>query len=55
MSPKLASRGRRYRESAEERENDQRYTVPGAVETLLAMPAAKFEETIELAARLGRH
>jgi large subunit ribosomal protein L1 len=53
MSPRLASRGRRYREAAEKRENDQRYTVPEAVETLLAMPAAKFEETIELAARLG--
>jgi large subunit ribosomal protein L1 len=53
MSPKLASRGRRYREAAEKRENDQRHTVAGAVEALLAMPAAKFEETIELAARLG--
>lgn len=53
MSPVLASRSRRYREAAEKRERDIRYTVPEAVEVLLAMPVAKFEETVELAARLG--
>jgi large subunit ribosomal protein L1 len=53
MSPVLASRSRRYREAAGKRETDGRYTVPEAVEVLLAMPAAKFEETVELAARLG--
>lgn len=53
MSPVLASRSRRYREAAGKRERDKRYTVPEAVEVLLAMPAAKFEETVELAARLG--
>jgi large subunit ribosomal protein L1 len=53
MSPVLASRSRRYREAAGKRERDNRYTVPEAVDALLAMPAAKFEETVELAARLG--
>lgn len=53
MSPVLASRSRRYREAAAKMESDTRYTVPEAVEVLLAMPAAKFEETVELAARLG--
>lgn len=53
MSPVLASRSRRYREAAAKMESDTRYTVLEAVEVLLAMPAAKFEETVELAARLG--
>lgn len=53
MSPVLASRSRRYREAAGKKEGDRRYTVSEAVEVLLAMPAAKFEETVELATRLG--
>lgn len=53
MSPRVAERSRRYRAAVEGRDRSQRYDIPGAVAALLAMPAAKFEETVDLALRLG--
>lgn len=53
MSPELANRSRRYQAAAEKRERDRAYTVEEAVNALLEMPAVGFEETVDLAARLG--
>lgn len=53
MSAHVAGRSRRYRETVEKRDRAARYDIPGAVEALLAMPAARFAETVDLAVRLG--
>lgn len=53
MSPQLAGRSSRYQTAAEKRERNRVYTIEEAVSALLEMPAAKFEETIDLAVRLG--
>ena len=57
--PKLKDRSKRYVEALERRagdgsaRGDGRRDVAGAVEALQAMPRAKFDETVELAVRLG--
>ena len=50
---RLAQRSRRYRESAAKRESGRSYDVRGAVQVLLKMTPAAFEETVDLAIRLG--
>ncbi|MGH7571892.1 MAG: 50S ribosomal protein L1 [Gemmatimonadota bacterium] len=50
---RLALRSRRYREAAAGLEAGRAYDVRGAVHALKEMPAAAFEETVDLAARLG--
>jgi len=56
MSRNVATRSRRYVEALETRESREGSEAPDiatAVETLLAMPAAGFDETVEVAIRLG--
>jgi large subunit ribosomal protein L1 len=53
MSPKTASRGKRYTAALEKREPDKRYDIDEAVGVLLTMPAVGFDETVEVAVRLG--
>jgi large subunit ribosomal protein L1 len=53
MSPKTASRGKRYTAALEKRESDKRYDIDEAVGVLLQMPAVGFDETVEVAVRLG--
>lgn len=53
MSPKTASRGKRYMAALEKRESDKRYDIDEAVGALLAMPGVGFDETVEVAVRLG--
>lgn len=53
MSPKTASRGKRYVTALEKRESDKRYDIDEAVGALLAMPGVGFDETVEVAVRLG--
>ncbi len=58
MSPRLAQRGKRYVAAAERLERDAAAApadrdVRAAVDALLALPAAGFDETLELAVRLG--
>lgn len=54
---KIARRGKRYAEAVgliDKRADEGEFTeVREAVETLLALPGANFEETVELALRLG--
>lgn len=50
---RLALRSRRYREAASKRETGKDYDVRGAVRALKEMPSARFEETVDLAVRLG--
>ena len=53
MSPKTAMRGKRYMTALEKREPDKRYDIDEAVGALLAMPGVGFDETVEVAVRLG--
>jgi len=53
MSPRTASRGKRYGAALEKRDLEKTYDVDEAVATLLDMPAAGFDETVEVAVRLG--
>ena len=53
MSPKTANRGKRYAAALEKREADKRYDIDAAVGALLEMPAVGFDETVEVAVRLG--
>jgi large subunit ribosomal protein L1 len=45
--------GKRYAEAAAKVHREQPYTVEEAVAALKAMPAAKFDETVDLSIRLG--
>jgi large subunit ribosomal protein L1 len=47
------NRGKRYRQAAELVDRDQQYAPAEAVRLLKQFPAAKFDETVELALRLG--
>jgi large subunit ribosomal protein L1 len=47
------NRGKRYRQAAELVDRDQQYPPAEAVRLLKQFPAAKFDETVELALRLG--
>ncbi len=49
----MARRGRRYRQAREAVDRSARLAVTDAVDVLLALPAAKFDESVELHARLG--
>ena len=53
MSPRTASRGKRYRAALEQRDPAKTYDIEEAIVTLLGMPAAGFDETVEVAVRLG--
>jgi large subunit ribosomal protein L1 len=53
VSPKTANRGKRYAAALEKREADKRYDIDAAVGVLLEMPAVGFDETVEVAVRLG--
>ncbi|HET9333939.1 MAG TPA: 50S ribosomal protein L1 [Gemmatimonadota bacterium] len=53
MSTKTAHRGKRYAAALEKREADKRYDIEAAVDVLLEMPAVGFDETVEVAVRLG--
>lgn len=53
MSTKTAHRGKRYAAALEKREADKRYDIDAAVGVLLEMPAVGFDETVEVAVRLG--
>lgn len=53
MSPKTAKRGKRYAAALEKRAADKRYDIDEAVGALLEMPAVGFDETVEVAVRLG--
>ena len=46
-------RGKRYMNALEKREPDKRYDIDEAVGALLAMPGVGFDETVEVAVRLG--
>jgi large subunit ribosomal protein L1 len=45
--------GKRYSAALEKRESDKRYDIDEAVGALLAMPGVGFDETVEVAVRLG--
>jgi large subunit ribosomal protein L1 len=45
--------GKRYWAALEKRESDKRYDIDEAVGALLAMPGVGFDETVEVAVRLG--
>lgn len=53
MSPRTVSRGKRYTAALEKRAPDRRYDIDEAVGVLLEMPAVGFDETVEVAVRLG--
>jgi large subunit ribosomal protein L1 len=53
VSPKTARRGKRYATALEKRESNKRYDIDEAVGALLAMPGVGFDETVEVAVRLG--
>ena len=53
MSTKAVHRGKRYAAALEKREADKRYDIEAAVGVLLEMPAVGFDETVEVAVRLG--
>jgi large subunit ribosomal protein L1 len=53
VSTRTAHRGKRYAAALEKREADKRYDIDEAVAVLLAMPAVGFDETVEVAVRLG--
>jgi large subunit ribosomal protein L1 len=53
VSPKTAKRGKRYAAALEKRAADKRYDIDEAVGALLEMPAVGFDETVEVAVRLG--
>lgn len=53
MSTRTVSRSRRYRDAVENRDRSQRHDITQAIAVLIAMPAARFAETVELAVRLG--
>jgi large subunit ribosomal protein L1 len=47
------NRGKNYRESDAKREKSDAYTIAAAVELVKTMTTAKFDETVEVSARLG--
>ena len=55
MSTRVSSRSRRYAQAVEGRDaaTAEKLDIGPAVEALLGMPKAKFDETVEIAVRLG--
>jgi large subunit ribosomal protein L1 len=49
----MSGAGKRYREAAERVDRDRQYLPGEAIRLLREMPAPKFDETVELAFRLG--
>jgi len=49
----MTQHGKRYRTLAGRYDHEQLHTVPEAIELVKSMASAKFEETVELAVRLG--
>lgn len=49
----MSKHGKKYRDAAGRIDPERLYTVTEAVELLAALPSATFDETIELAVRLG--
>ncbi len=49
----MAFRGKKYREKAERIDKSVRYAFPDAVQAMLESSYAKFDETVDLAVRLG--
>ncbi|HJS25751.1 MAG TPA: 50S ribosomal protein L1 [Actinomycetota bacterium] len=49
----MSGRGKRYTQAAATFEEDREYTPGDAIRALKEFPDAKFDETVELAARLG--
>ena len=49
----MADQSKKYREAAKKVDPSLRYTVEEAVKVLKSLPKAKFDETIEVAMRLG--
>ena len=47
------SRGKRYEEALKQVDRDRQYAPTEAVQTLQSFPAAKFDESVEVAMRLG--
>ena len=47
------TRGKRYDEAVQKVDRERQYTPTEAVETLQAFPTAKFDESVEVAMRLG--
>jgi large subunit ribosomal protein L1 len=48
-----AKRGKRYREGAAKIDHDREYAAPEAIGVVKSLPDAKFDETVEVAFRLG--
>ena len=48
-----AQHGKRYRQAAEAYDREQEYLPADAIKILKALPDAKFDETVEVAFRLG--
>ena len=46
-------RGKRYQESQKLIDKEKSYDIKEALETILKMPKAKFDETVELHVKLG--
>ena len=46
-------RSKRYKEAEKKRVLDQCYTIAEAIDLLMKMPRAKFDETLDLSCKLG--
>ncbi len=53
MKGLMAKAGKRYRAAAAKVDQDRRYPLLEAIETACSGPKAKFDETVEIAVRLG--
>ena len=49
----MAKQSKRYREAASKVDRSQRYEASAAFDLLKSLPAPKFDETVEIAIRLG--
>ncbi|MFQ5913404.1 MAG: 50S ribosomal protein L1 [Nitrospinota bacterium] len=49
----MAKQGKRYRSAAEKIDRSKKHALPGALDLARSLAGAKFDETVELAVRLG--
>jgi large subunit ribosomal protein L1 len=49
----MAEKAKKYREAREKVDRERKYTLEEALDLLVEMPARKFDETVEVAMRLG--
>jgi large subunit ribosomal protein L1 len=49
----MAQKSKKYREAIEKVDREKRYTLEEAIDLLVQMPERKFDETVEVAMRLG--